>query len=162
MFQNADIWGYIQVCWDSFNAFVLRRCMHRMDWTTQKNAEQLDAADKELLQLLNVKFEPLPEVRANNVFKKASMRFSKALGTFSALVGSILVIIVLLIAASVLSWSETGQLLANTPTMIIEGFLLVFLMFSQVSGDQNMRQQLATILHRRIDFATAIKDLGTA
>ena len=52
-----------------------------------------------------------------------------ALGTFSALIGSTIAMIVLLIAASVLSWSETGQLLANTLTVIIKGFLLVFLRF---------------------------------
>lgn len=42
-----------------------------------------------------------------------------------AVLGSCLVIVAVLAIATGMSWSETGQLICNTPTMIVEGFLLL-------------------------------------
>ena len=41
--------------------------------------------------------------------------------TLYALLASVLLIVTLLSVATAMHWSQTGQLLCNTPTMIIEG-----------------------------------------
>ena len=58
-----------------------------------------------------------------------------ALAHAGALAASIFVIATLLTVASAMQWDETAQLLANTPTMIVEAALLLVLMASQVAGE---------------------------
>ena len=63
-----------------------------------------------------------------------------ALAHPAALASSILVIVALLTVASAMQWDETAQLLANTPTMIVEGALLLVLMASQVAGEGSFQR----------------------
>jgi Low affinity iron permease len=74
------------------------------------------------------------QVQHGNAFERMSARLSDALATGAALAASVCLIVLLLAAATAMRWNETGQLLANTPTMILEGGLLLVLMASQVSG----------------------------
>jgi hypothetical protein len=46
-------------------------------------------------------------------------------------------VIMLLAVASIMRWSETGQLLCNNPTMIIEGFLLLALIQAHVMANED-------------------------
>lgn len=58
---------------------------------------------------------------------------------------AVLTIVGLVIAASVMHWTTTGQLIANTPTMIIEGFMLIILIQAHNWDDYRRRQYLDTL-----------------
>lgn len=67
----------------------------------------------------------------------------------SAVIGSLFVILALIAVATGLRWSETGQLLCNTPTMIVEGFLLLVLFQAHNLGNVRRREQVGDMLGRR-------------
>jgi low-affinity ferrous iron transport protein len=67
----------------------------------------------------------------------------------AAVIGSLGVVVVLLAIATGLRWSETGQLLCNTPTMIVEGFLLLVLFKAHNLGNIKRRGQVRMALERR-------------
>ena len=62
---------------------------------------------------------------------------------------SVLIIIGLICASSGMRWSTTGQLIANTPTMIIEEFFLIVLIQAHNWADQQRRVEVSALLARR-------------
>ncbi len=55
----------------------------------------------------------------------------------------------LLCVATGLLWSETGQLICNTPTMIVEGFLFLVLFQGHNMSNVERRGQFGDVLTRR-------------
>lgn len=49
-------------------------------------------------------------------------------------------------------WSETGQLICNTPTMIVEGFLLPVLIQAHNTTHSQRRLQFRDILMNRLEM----------
>jgi low-affinity ferrous iron transport protein len=66
-----------------------------------------------------------------------------------AVIASVVVVVVLIAIATGLRWSETGQLLCNTPTMILEGFLLLVLFQSHNEVVVERRSEVGECLGRR-------------
>lgn len=75
---------------------------------------------------------------------KASLWINNLCSSPYAVVVSVLVIIGLIVAASIMHWTTTGQLIANTPTMIIEGFMLIILIQAHNWDDFRRREYLRT------------------
>ncbi|KAF7921377.1 hypothetical protein BELL_0334g00060 [Botrytis elliptica] len=109
------------------DGFVLRNVYYRDEKVTEVQFEKIAESDDRLLDLLNIPSPYQTPTKPRNF----STRASAAAGEFCALSGvcvaSVGVVFALLATASIMKWSETGQLLCNTPTMIIEGFLLLIL-----------------------------------
>jgi low-affinity ferrous iron transport protein len=74
-------------------------------------------------------------------------------------VGAVLVVVGLLVAASILQWSETGQLLCNTPTMIVEGFLRLVLIQAHNCSNMERARDLIELLKRRLLLRSYVGDL---
>ncbi|ESZ92913.1 hypothetical protein SBOR_6686 [Sclerotinia borealis F-4128] len=109
------------------DGFVLRNVYHRDEKVAEVQFEEMAESDDRLLDLLNI---PAP-YQAPSKPRNCGTRASTTAGYWCALssvsVGSVGVVFALLVIASIMKWSETGQLLCNTPTMIVEGFLLLIL-----------------------------------
>ncbi|TGO20548.1 hypothetical protein BPAE_0286g00050 [Botrytis paeoniae] len=109
------------------DGFVLRNVYYRDEKVAEVQFEKIAESDDRLLDLLNIP----SSYQTTTKPRKFSTRASAAAGEFCALssvsVASVGVVFALLATASIMKWSETGQLLCNTPTMIIEGFLLLIL-----------------------------------
>jgi low-affinity ferrous iron transport protein len=73
---------------------------------------------------------------------KASVWINNICSSPYAVLVSVLVIIGLIIAATIMHWTTTGQLIANTPTMIIEGFMLIILIQAHNWDDYRRREYL--------------------
>ncbi|KAI8642353.1 hypothetical protein BD408DRAFT_432462 [Parasitella parasitica] len=107
------------------DGFVLRNVYFRQDKILDENFDILIESDEAIFQYLNLY---LPE---QNIFRKRtfSERLSNRIG---------------------MKWNTTGQLLCNTPTMIVEGFLLIVLLHAHNMSNTNRRVQMHDILVRRL------------
>jgi low-affinity ferrous iron transport protein len=76
-----------------------------------------------------------------------------------ASVDAVLVVVGLLVAASILQWSETGQLLCNMPTMIVEGFLLLVLIQAHNFSYMKRGRDFNGLLKRRLLLSSYVNEL---
>ena len=144
------------------DAFVLRNVMKRQQGALLKSCDALDALDAEISAALGAAHVSLPpsEVTTMGPFYRVSSFFSRLAGHVAVTYASVGVVILLLVSASAMGWSETAQLLCNTPTMIIEGGMLLVLMMAHMASHQYMRARLQTLLQRRVAFRTALDHLA--
>ena len=68
---------------------------------------------------------------------------------YTVLVG-VLFIVGLLVGATVMGWSETGQLICNIPPSIIESFFMMILLTGHNLADAQRREDLNAIYERRL------------
>lgn len=112
--------------------------------------EKLVAQDSRIFTLIGI------EVPAStvNLKKSLNMRVSDTIGRWVestvASYAAVGTVAALIIVASAMQWTETGQLLCNTPTMIVEGFLLITLLQAHNMADQKRRMTYEDILNRRL------------
>lgn len=100
------------------DGFVLRNVYYRDEKIAEAQFEKIAESDDRLLDLLNISSPYQTLTKPRNF----STRASAAAGEFCALSGvsvaSVGVVFALITTASIMKWSETGQLLCNTPTMV--------------------------------------------
>lgn len=132
------------------DGFVLRNVYMREATTVNAEFTAIAVSDEKIFDLLNLPYPAMPAIKSDNI----SRRVSRAAGDFCGLagtsVGSVIVVIGLLAAASALKWTETGQLLCNTPTMIVEGFLLLILIQAHNLANGERGREFTGILKRRL------------
>lgn len=132
------------------DGFILKNVDAREAKLSMKHFDKLVAQDRRIFALIGI------EVPESTVVVKDSLniRISKTVGRWvestTASWGSILTVFALLIVASAMQWTETGQLLCNTPTMIVEGFLLLTLIQAENIADDKKRVTYEDILNRRL------------
>ncbi|CAK7201892.1 low-affinity Fe(2+) transport protein [Sporothrix eucalyptigena] len=135
------------------DGFVLRNVHHRETVMADRHFEMLAEQDFKLFTLLDI---PFPEDVRSNPNKKQPLaaRVSRWIGHICEVPGattaSVIAVVALLVVASAMQWTETGQLLCNTPTMIVEGFLLLMLIEGHNSAEGKRRTQYTDILDRRL------------
>jgi low-affinity ferrous iron transport protein len=129
------------------DGFVLRNLYSRAEYDVGIQFRAVADSDERLLDLLNV-----PTPRKPIVNTSLSARIGVSVGDICASqrasVASVLFVVLLLVIASVLKWSETGQLLCNNPTMIIEGFLLLVLIQAHNVSNESRGQDFNGVLKR--------------
>lgn len=91
--------------------------------------------------------------RPRSVASRLGRRLSDGLGRVCSRAGAscaaVAVVAGLLVTATALGWTETAQLLCNTPTMIVEGFLLLVLIEAHNGADARRRGAFKDVLIRR-------------
>lgn len=132
------------------DGFILKNVDAREAKLSMKHFDRLVAQDRKIFALIGVE---MPE--SQFVVKDSlNIRISKTVGRWvestTASWGSILTVFALLIVASAMQWTETGQLLCNTPTMIVEGFLLLTLIQAENIADDLKKTTYDNILNRRL------------
>ena len=144
------------------DAFVLRNVMKRQQGALLASCDALDALDAEISAALGAAHISLPssDVTTMGPFYRISLFFSRLTGHVAVTYASVGVVILLLVSATAMGWSETAQLLCNTPTMIIEGGMLLVLMMAHMSSHQYMRARLQTLLQRRLAFRAALDHMA--
>lgn len=138
------------------DAFVLRNVGYRQNSILDEQIRTLEEQDLEIYSLL-----ALPALRvgcseSTQGEKRLSYRISRwfvmATSKWYVIVCAPIVVTLVLSIATALRWSETGQLIANTPTMIIEGFLLLVLIQAHNIAIIKRRMQFGGVLDRRKDL----------
>jgi low-affinity ferrous iron transport protein len=75
---------------------------------------------------------------------------------YTVLIG-VLSIVGLLVGASAMGWSETGQLLCNIPPSIIESFFMMILLTGHNLADAQRREDLHRIYEKRLRVLEAVE-----
>ncbi|KAF8867158.1 Low affinity iron permease [Acephala macrosclerotiorum] len=153
---NANWWLIIGT-WTGLvgfvDAFILRNVGYRQNTILDEQIRTLEEQDLEVYSLLAL---PTPRVDCSESMKgekRLSYRISRwfvmATSKWYVIVCAQAVVALVLLIATALRWSETGQLIANTPTMIIEGFLLLVLIQAHNIAIIKRRLQFGGVLERR-------------
>ncbi|KAK9659788.1 low-affinity Fe(2+) transport protein [Basidiobolus ranarum] len=142
------------------DGFVLRNVYFRQDTIVNDQFQKLVDEDFELFQYLNL------EAPQEHVIKDKSLiyRMSQFMGVICSMPQSVLLAVLvtvgLLCLASGMQWNETAQLLCNTPTMIIEGFLFNVLIQAHNVANTKRRVVMHDILLRRLKLLQYARSIG--
>lgn len=142
------------------DSFVLKNVDHREEKMSQIYFNKLVAQDAKVFSLIGLETPletPMPKL---NLQKRISAKVGAGVESAISSYVAVVTVIVLLSIASYLHWSETGQLLCNTPTMIFEGFLLLTLLEAHNLTDDKKRIIYGDILHRRLVLDKHLADSG--
>lgn len=132
------------------DSFILKNVDHRETQMAERHFKMLIEQDSKVFGLMGIE-APLehPEPKLN-LQKRISKKIGHAVESTLASYMAVSSVGALLIIASAMQWSETGQLLCNTPTMIFEGFLLLTLLEAHNLADDKKRLIYDDILNRRL------------
>lgn len=136
------------------DGFIIREVYYRIVREEEEIYEEVAREDIELFDALGIEcpeeFNGKPPGGENKKLDfKISIWINNVCSSQWSVVVSIFIIIGLIIAASCLHWSTTGQLIANTPTMIIEAFFLIVLIQAHNWADYQRRVELTALCGRR-------------
>lgn len=148
-----DNWWLIIGTYTGLVGFVDNVCLREVFYsiTNYEEEKYLDLLrdSQELLDLAGIQTElTLPTPRPG-FFNRISIRINQICSTQWAVVTAVAIVVILLSISSALHWSTTGQLISNTPTMIIEGFFLLILIQAHNWADDSRTQILKELTHSR-------------
>ncbi|KAK9708982.1 low-affinity Fe(2+) transport protein [Basidiobolus ranarum] len=141
------------------DGFVLRNVYFRQDKIMDEQFNLLIDADSEIFQYLNLQLPTKPLSGKKSFICLVSYYMGVICSMPGAVLASLIITVALLCIASGMSWNETGQLLCNTPTMIIEGFLLIVLIQAHNISNTKRRVQLHDILIRRLKLLQYVRQI---
>ncbi|KAK8039394.1 hypothetical protein PG993_007805 [Apiospora rasikravindrae] len=145
------------------DSFIMKNVDYRETELAKQHFQRLMEQDYQLFKLLDAEMPPA-EGADENAKISLGLRLSNAVGDFCASTGASYAavgsVVGLLIVASAMQWTETGQLLCNTPTMIVEGFLLIMLLQAHNFADGRRRLVHDDILRRRIAMQGYLTSAG--
>jgi low-affinity ferrous iron transport protein len=141
------------------DGFVLRNVQNVLGGYQQIEFTQLIYDDMDMISVIGV--TELNEDRV--VDRSLTYRVSIAMGNFcsheiTVILGAV-AIIGLIIGASAMRWSVTGQLLCNVPPSIIESFFMMILITGHNIADANMRVDLHNVYLRRLKLISYVDGL---
>ncbi|KAK9365104.1 hypothetical protein V1509DRAFT_634190 [Lipomyces kononenkoae] len=130
------------------DGFVLRNVYSRMSKHEFDQLAIFDNEDRKIFETIGV---PIPEELPPSIssLERVSNWFADLCSNTVAVALALGILIGLICASSVLKWSFFGQLISNTPTMIIEGFFLLMLIQAANWKDTHMRVKLYNVYLRR-------------
>ncbi|KAK9708983.1 low-affinity Fe(2+) transport protein [Basidiobolus ranarum] len=141
------------------DGFVLRNVYFRQDKIMDEQFNLLIDADSDIFQYLNLQLPTKPLSGKKSFICLVSYYMGVICSMPEAVLASFIIVLALLCIASGMHWNETGQLLCNTPTMIIEGFLLIVLIQAHNISNTKRRVQLHDILIRRLTLLQCVKQI---
>ncbi|CAI4049037.1 Fet4p SKDI_13G4500 [Saccharomyces kudriavzevii IFO 1802] len=134
------------------DGFVLREVYFRIVSHEEENYSEVAREDLELFEELGLECPEEFTGKAperNSLSYRISQYINKICSNQWSVLVSVLIIIGLICVASGLRWSTTGQLIANTPTMIIEEFFLLVLLQAHNWADRQRRVEVSALFARR-------------
>eukprot|EP00891_Asterochloris_glomerata_P003002 jgi/Astpho2/3002/Aster-03311 len=141
------------------NAFVLRNVMKRLNRAVLACYDSLDLQDLKLAEVLGIQNIKAPAFVTGNMFYRMSAGLGRAAAHAVSTFLAFGLVIGLLATASAMKWTVTAQLICNTPTMILEGGMLLVLMMAHMASHEYMRARLQTVLLRRVQLQAALDAL---
>lgn len=136
------------------DGFVIRQVYFRIVGHEEINYRVVAQDDAEIFDMLGIhcpdEFSGLhTPKRKNSIDYRISSFINTICSSQWSVLASVLTILGLIIIASGLRWSTTGQLICNTPTMIIEAFFMIVLLQAHNWADQQRRIEVTALFMRR-------------
>ncbi|KAF3048400.1 low-affinity Fe(2+) transport protein [Didymella heteroderae] len=139
------------------DGFVLRNICQVLGDHEDEQFDEVNREDHNTLAVVGV--ESIDEERVTA--QSFSYRISVRVGYFCShqwmVVSGVILIIGLVIGASAMRWSETGQLLCNIPPSIIESFFTLILITGHNVGEKKRRVDLYNIHLRRLKMISYVE-----
>jgi low-affinity ferrous iron transport protein len=150
------------------DGFVLRNMQSRLSLYVEKEMSIVEQEDQKIFQFLGLSAAPNPaiisEERKPSTSEYASLIVEKVSAHELTVAAGFLTIIGLLVGASAMKWSLTGQLLCNVPPSLIESFFMMILVTGHNLNDDKKRVQLQVLYERRwrlLRYVDLVKKLRT-
>lgn len=160
------------------DGFVLRNVFHKLrgyeddlfsevGWEDEVALSLLDSLQTlpgkqqelmpQLPQQQQASSEAIQTVPGNSLTERISLRVGAICSHEYAVLLGVVTIIGLIIGASAMGWSLTGQLLCNVPPSIIETFFMMILITGHNLGDRRRRSDLARVHARRLRLLKGVE-----
>ncbi|KAI0995417.1 hypothetical protein K3495_g12762 [Podosphaera aphanis] len=130
------------------DGFVLRSLYYREESHAKSQLESLTNNENRILSQLQLQ-NIYPEPAKLSLTDRLSLTISNACGHRYAPVVAVGTVLALLATASGMKWTEAGQLLCNTTTMILEGFLLLVLIQAHNSIYKGRLEDIDCFMERK-------------
>lgn len=121
------------------DGFVLREIYQSLDEPAEEMFIEMLNDSQALLNESGIEYELRRPVDDQSVSFKISSWINNLFSTTWSVIASFVLVIILIVIASILHWSELGQMICCTPTMIIEGFCLLILIQAHNWADYKRR-----------------------
>lgn len=118
--------------------------------------EVLAEEDASLSTLLGISELPQKSMEIDPLQARIASKVGEYCSRSSAVLGAFVTVVAVLVIASAMKWSETGQLICNMPTMIVEGFLLLVLIQAHSITNMQRRLQFRDALKRRVTMNSQV------
>lgn len=132
------------------DGFILKNVDAREFELATKHFRELVEQDNKVFALIGVEAPRESALSKRSLNQRVSAVIGRGCESTLASYLSVLAVVALVTTASAMQWTETGQLLCNTPTMIFEGFLLITLLQAHNEGDEKRRMVYDDVLNRRL------------
>lgn len=132
------------------DGFILKNVDARESKLASKHFKELVEQDAKVFSLIGVEAPLETKLSKRSLNQRISAVIGKWVESTLASYLAIFAVFGLIITASAMQWTETGQLLCNTPTMIFEGFLLITLLQAHNEDDEKRRMVYDDVLTRRL------------
>jgi low-affinity ferrous iron transport protein len=141
------------------DGFVLRNVQHILSGYQDTEFNQLVYDDMDMLAVIGVTQLSEERVADNSISCRISIAVGKVCSHEITVVLGAIMIVGLIIGASAMRWSVTGQLLCNVPPSIIESFFMMILITGHNVGDAERRVDLHNIYLRRLKLISYVNTL---
>jgi len=151
------------------DGFVLRNVFHKLRGYEDGLFEEVAWVDEDALQILD-SLQPHPTLQrrqssasaeqgllAGNLTERISLRMGAVCSHEYTVILGVVSIVGLVIGASAMRWSLTGQLLCNVPPSIIETFFMMILITGHNLSDQRRRRDLSGLHKRRLRLLRGVQ-----
>lgn len=143
------------------DGFVIREAYQRITKQEEDCYRIVAQEDQQLFQLIGIKcpvqYSGLDISTSKSLNYKISAWINWICSCTLSVLFAVSSVIGLIIAASAMRWSTMGQLIANTPTMIIEGFFMIVLIQAHNYADERRRIEVSSLYARRCILLEHIK-----
>ena len=146
------------------DGFVIRQVYFRIVDHEEINYKKVARDDAEIFDMLGIhcpdEFSGLhiPK-RKNSIDYKFSSFINTICSSQWSVLVSVLTILGLIIIASGLRWSTTGQLICNIPTMVIDAFFMIVLLQAHNWADQQRRIEITALFMRRRHLLAYVEEM---
>ncbi|VEU20218.1 DEKNAAC101027 [Brettanomyces naardenensis] len=121
------------------DGFTLREVYYSITHYEEERFMELLTDSQELLDIAGINYTLRKPVEQRTISYKMSAFMNRICSNQWSVVASLVAVVLVICIASGMRWSLTGQLICNTPTMIIEGFCLLILIQAHNWADYKRR-----------------------
>lgn len=138
------------------DGFVLRNVCQVLGQYEDEQFNQVNCEDLDILAVIGVANIKEESTTNRSLSYRASILVGSICSHAWAVVSGVVLIFGLVIGASVMRWSVTGQLLCNIPPSIIETFFTLILITGHNVGEAKRRADLFNIYMRRLQLISYV------
>ncbi|MCJ1302288.1 low-affinity Fe(2+) transport protein [Hypocenomyce scalaris] len=144
------------------DGFVLRNVDSKLRSHENAQFEELKFDDLDILSIIGVSQLPEEHVVDSSFSCRLSIRMGAICSHEMTVVLGVCTIVGLIIGASAMRWTITGQLLCNIPPSIIESFFMIILVTGHNIADSRRRVDLHNMHSRRLKLFCYVNSLVLA